>query len=436
MREIFSLILLLVSSMAYSQSLKLKLTNFNLAVHEVNHAQDIPVIVSNEGVGIVSRIGFWLKMDKDSIHYSMNLNEPIQSGVSKFVSFHVPAYDNAFSNRLSICVDSINNSVNQEETSAAISSGEIFVVTHKPLHRIFIEEFTGTWCPNCPRGTVALTRLKKLYGDSIVLAAVHCDDVMSCKGYSSVINTVESLPYSYVDRWIGADPYYGMGDAGFGMKDVVKYYYQVGAEASIDLNQAQWNEDSTKVMLNTHTTFYYPAENNRYAIGYLLVEDGMKGSGSDWYQSNNLTRNPEFLDDDFKKYYNGGSQIKNMTYNHVVIGGWKPGMGYDGCFPNPIETGKDQVVEKTLDISAISLIQDKKKIKAIALLIDRTMGRVVDAAESIISGSVVNSISRRNTESYKPTQTFTLNGRPASSDSHGLLIQRFGSKNIRKCIHK
>ena len=36
-----------------------------------------------------------------------------------------------------------------------------------------VEEFTGTWCGNCPRGIVGMQRLEEDFGDRFIGIAIH-----------------------------------------------------------------------------------------------------------------------------------------------------------------------------------------------------------------------------------------------------------------------
>lgn len=74
---------------------------------------------------------------------------------------------------------------------------------------VLVEEGTGTWCGNCPRGAVAMKRMNEKYPDNFVGVAVHSDDEMAIYEYypflDHYINTV-GYPYCTVDRAIACDP--------------------------------------------------------------------------------------------------------------------------------------------------------------------------------------------------------------------------------------
>lgn len=41
------------------------------------------------------------------------------------------------------------------------------------LQKILVEEFTGTRCVNCPAGSSELARLQEIYGDQLIIVAIH-----------------------------------------------------------------------------------------------------------------------------------------------------------------------------------------------------------------------------------------------------------------------
>ncbi len=61
-------------------------------------------------------------------------------------------------------------SCNKVEESYLIETGEI-----QAKKTILIEEFTGHQCPNCPRGAKAIDDIVSVYGDRVVIVAVHAN---------------------------------------------------------------------------------------------------------------------------------------------------------------------------------------------------------------------------------------------------------------------
>lgn len=438
MKRILPLFMLLLSTvMAYPQGEKLEVAAYGQTIVEVGKPSTLSLYTFNAGDNPITRIDYWIECDGDTTRGNLLLEKAIERGMATAVNIPLPPFNSLPRFQLSVGIDSVNGLPNGAETK--VGGGWVLPVTQKARHRVFIEEFTGTWCPNCPRGIVALEKLERLYGDSVVMAAIHNDDVMACKGYGSVTQNVEGLPYAFVDRWIGGDPYWGTGYAGFGMRDIVDRCLGMGAEATLDITKALWNEDSTAISLTTTSTFFCQAAAADYALGYVVTEDAMRGEGNEWYQANNLMNDLEFaFDDDFKRFYEGGKQIKNMTYNHVAVGGWKPGGGYDNCFGGSIEEGYEMTADKTLDISAINMIQDKSKIKVIALLIDRKLGRIANVAESSVSDSTSDALPRISLTwgQRRMAKAYQADGRLTTRTSGGLIIEQQEDGTVRKYLTK
>ena len=438
MKRILPLFMLLLSTvMAYPQGEKLEVAAYGQTIVEVGKPSTLSLYTFNAGDNPITRIDYWIECDGDTTRGNLLLEKAIERGMATAVNIPLPPFNSLPRFQLSVGIDSVNGLPNGAETK--VGGGWVLPVTQKARHRVFIEEFTGTWCPNCPRGIVALEKLERLYGDSVVMAAIHNDDVMACKGYGSVTQNVEGLPYAFVDRWIGGDPYWGTGYAGFGMRDIVGRCLSMGAEATLDITKALWNEDSTAISLTTASTFFCQAAAADYALGYVVTEDGMRGEGSEWYQANNLMDDLEFaFDDDFKRFYEGGKQIKNMTYSHVAVGGWKPGSGYDNCFGGSIGEGLEMTVEKTLDISAINMLQDKGRLKVITLLIDRKLGRIANVAESRVAAPTSDALPRTSLTQgqRRVVRAYQADGLRITRISGGLVVEQLEDGTVRKYVTK
>ncbi len=87
-------------------------------------------------------------------------------------------------------------------------------------------------------------------------------------------------------------------------------------------------------------------------------------------------------------YYAKPSQITDMVYNHVAVDAWGLDYGVDGTIQTPIAAGVAQDFTYTADISSNTIIQDKEKLTAVALLIDRSTNQIVNAAKVKVDGVV------------------------------------------------
>jgi len=88
-------------------------------------------------------------------------------------------------------------------------------------------------------------------------------------------------------------------------------------------------------------------------------------------------------------WYNSGSKVSGLEYNHVAVGAWGIENGISGSVNSKINAGEVQNYNFKADITSKSVIQDKSKLKVVALLIDQTTGAIVNAAQVAIKDKAV-----------------------------------------------
>lgn len=77
-------------------------------------------------------------------------------------------------------------------TITAVINGEIQLVSvyvaallFEPHKRVLIEEGTGAWCGNCPRGILALEYIERILPNHVVPEDVHNGDIYSYVDYTA-----------------------------------------------------------------------------------------------------------------------------------------------------------------------------------------------------------------------------------------------------------
>ena len=120
--------------------------------------------------------------------------------------------------------------------------------------------------------------------------------------------------------------------------------------------------------------------NASYRIGYLLVEDGQKGTDSGWEQSNYYAGS-KVNDENLTTLTESASKMTNVTYNYVPVAAYEPFNGIEGSVPATITADKAMEHNYVMDITTNTRIQDKKKLGVVALLIDKNSGKIVNAAK-------------------------------------------------------
>ncbi len=389
---------------------------------------NVPIKITNQGANDVSSISYTIGTDGGSTTEEKTVSVgPL--ALNGFTTLNIPFASDEQARKLqkTFTVTQVNGNPN----TAKKSSGQGFLISVKKKQSVtpVIEEFTGTWCGWCPRGIVGMDKVHEAYGDQVVQIAAHSGDIMAISEYQPVINTyTEGYPNSITDRRYVADPSYSTLVA-----TLNKAFARV-AQGSIDL-QAEWSSNfKTKVVFNTTTRFSYNDDDGQYGIAYLLVEDGLTGTGSNWSQTNYYSG--QTVGGDMTWWCQAASTVTGITYNHVVVAGWEALNGVNGSVNPTIVADEEQEYSYSASISGKSLIQDKTKLKAVVLLIDRATGMIVNAAQSAIAdfGTAVSTV--QGAEKNAQRDVYDLSGRKLSVSQKGINIIRMNDGTVKKVLMK
>lgn len=403
--------------------------DFGRNIRVVGKTLSIPVTFSNKGQNAVKSFSYTYGTVDGSTSEEVTKtfsSSPMNTGGTKTYNISFPADEEARKYQKIVTVTKVNG----EPNTSTMNSGTGFIinVTEKPSVTPVIEEFTGTWCGWCPRGMVGMEKIHELYGDQVVQIAAHSGDIMEISAYNAIINTFcDGYPGSIIDRQYDADPSFSE------LKSVLATAFKRTALGSIKLS-ANWDSEQKKaVIFNTTTKFVYSDDEGQFGIAYVLTEDGLTGTGSNWAQQNNYSNNGS---GDMAWWGQQGSPVTGLEFNHVAVAGWNVKDGVKNSVDSRIDVDKEQEYTYTGNISTNTLIQDKSKLKAIALLIDNTTGAVVNAAQSDIA-DFATAIS--DIESFAPkaqTEVFDLSGRKLQSTQSGINIIRTSNGSVKKVLVK
>ena len=381
----------------------------------------VPVTFTNLGKDPIETISYTISTEGGSTtdEKELSLNSlPLNGQKTVAIPFASEQETRKFQKTLTI------TQVNGKPNTASKNTATGFLITlkdKKPVTPV-IEEFTGTWCGWCPRGMVGMEKVHEQYGDQVVQIAAHSGDVMAINDYQSVISTfTEGYPNSITDRRYMADPSFSS------LQEVLKMSFARLTQASIALS-AEWDSEEQKgVVFNTTTRFAYSEEGGKYGIAYVLVEDGLKGTGSNWAQANYYSGNGT---GEMAWWGKQGSSVSGVEYNHVVVAAWSALNGVDGSVDPVIDADTPQEYSYTASIESKSLIQDKTKLKAIVLLIDRVSGQIVNAAQSPISDYGTGIETVRDAQRAANSEIYDLSGRQITNHrlTKGLYIK--GGKKV------
>lgn len=355
-------------------------TDFGKGYAALNDKVSVPIILAGEGIEPVTSIDYTITTSSTTTQHHLELSDPVTFMMQREVLVPINAEATVGESNKVFKLTKVNGVVNECTTGNMQATGKLVTVAKKPKVVPVVEEATGTWCGWCARGIPGLALLNKVYRDDVITLAVHGggnNDPMILDGYQL---SLSSYPSCTINRGEVMDPYYGSGSEAFGISREVEAAQRSYVPAGVEVT-AEWADATqTKINVKTTTTFVENVTNANYRIGYVLAEDGMKGSTPEWYQSNYYAGSA-LKDENLVNLTSGESKITNVVYNYIPVAAYEPFNGIEGSIPATITKDVAMDHSYTIDISGNDRIQNKTKLSVVALLIDKTNNKIVNAAK-------------------------------------------------------
>ena len=312
-------------------------------------------------------------------------------------------------------------------------TGSLITLAKDSHRRALVEEYTGTWCGYCPRGTVGLRKLQEDFGDDVVAVSIHTDDPMAILGYQAIYENVRSYPSAHINRVLDVDPYAGSLRVPYGVKTDVEQQLALPTEATLDL-EAQWSNDAfTRIAVTSKMRFQYNSADSPYAMAYVLVEDGLQCDTTGWEQANFYYYFKDYEEyqpgtqmyEDFKEYLSTDSDVmEGVVYDDVAVAAYGVSEGLPGSVKAPIVVDEEKTHSYTISVANNALIQDKSKLSVAAFIIDKTDGRVVNAAIVPVEGYELGIDDALTSNGNRAVSRYSIDGRRLTAPQRGLNIIR------------
>ena len=393
--------------------------------------------ILSDGLGEVSSIDYVISIDgqqQQAQHYT--LPQPISTPENNLnvlpVAVNMPTASGSY--KFSVQVTQVNGQPNGSSHSLS-EQQQLIAADRLGHHRPVVEEYTGTWCVNCPRGIVGMQLLSEQFADDFIGIAIHVNngsvkDPMTLAAYSPL--EPDAVPSCFIDRQLKCDPYLGTSaDPHFHANEAFATMLSQNVEADVQLTASWADESQTQLQLHAATTFYLNSQQADYALAFVVTADGLRGDGKEWWQVNGESGSTLLPDADMDWFRNAPNPVTDIAYNHVAIAATDIVKGIDGSIASPLLSGQAQTYTATIDLSQNTLIQDKGRLHGIVLLIDKATNRIVNAAKSTIgTSSAVLSVAA---DSQQKALWYTLDGRSLTQapTQKGLYIKN-GKKTIVK----
>lgn len=325
--------------------------------------------------------------------------------------------------KVDVTIDSVNGGEDANPSNNLLS-GTTTCVTNAYPRNFVVEEWTGTWCGNCPVGIVGMDYMNEHYGDERFIGiAVHggsSTEPMYVPSYDGFISAFcnGGYPGCIINRTYTEYPF---------STTLENYYLNSETEqtfANVEITDIDYSTKNEGFITVTSKTGFSISKNNaRYRIAYVITENNV----GPYTQSN---------------YFAGGAmgaldgwedkgQNVNMLFNEVarVI---VSSLGVANSLPSTIE--EDNEYEFSCEVP-LTNVSDLGNCTVIALLLNGTNGAVENATkvkvpqeakvESIKGDDIEVRAERGGIEikgDYKKIDVYTLDGRKVASANNSSLL--------------
>lgn len=403
-----------------SNSVTIPLTVTNLGATEVN-SLELSYAYGDEAPGTVER----------------TFETPISAKFCAESKIEVSLPTCFTTTKLRVNVTKVNGQPNALADSYA--EADYIMLDFVPTMRPLMEEYTGLWCGWCPRGWVAMEEMNEEFPEDFVCVSYHDGDMIQF--LRNFPNQPSGYPTSFMNRRIEADPYYGIADDGFGMRELWLELRQNYCPADIETS-IEWADGDTKdLVCKSKVKFVENVNGNNYRVQYVVVADGFKSKmvynedGSlnreesvILKQSNNYNSYSPLDDSDLWSLICGaGATLTDLVYNDVAMT-MSPVAG-EAAFP--AEVVKNNVYENEVRLnyssikgveSGVNVLPEDGKLRCVAVLLTAD-GKFVNCNKSsAIDVSAVREVMAAGMECVS-TEWFDLQGRRVENPASGMFIR-------------
>jgi len=193
------------------------------------------------------------------------------------------------------------------------------------VKKVFLEDYTGTWCGWCPEGTVILENLEQQYPDNVIAVANHNGDVLQTPEGAAVDNglNVTAYPNGSIDR----KKFAGEAKISVSRGKWATYFNQrktVPAIVSVSFSNMAYDAGTGNYTADVNVNFSAAPTNDsldNININVYVLEDGIPATGN--MKQENYSGSVQ----------GGASPLTNWWHNNTLrkaIGGaW----GFTGVVP-------------------------------------------------------------------------------------------------------
>lgn len=422
-----------------------KANNVSEAYATMDGDNTVGITVVNSGLAEISSFDYTITSNGTvTPERHVDMPQPITAfGGTGTVQIPIDADSNSGTQQKILTITKVNGVDNEAQNAASTIS--LTTLLKRVAKGVAVEQFTGTGCGWCPRGHVGMGKMRQMFGDAFVGIAIHrysqlSSDAMYISSYSHV--SFSGAPSCRVNRGPVIDPYYGSVND---IADDISAEMAIPAKAGLNVS-GQWSADSTQI---TVTAEVEALIDGNYKLDLVLIADSLQGTANVWRQANYYDQSLSnqtgvtltSLPDDLKFLWTTGAYFYPV-FNDVAIAVTKSisvGKMTAGKVVTKSSTMTMPSGSRTELLNAINRA-GKNHVAAVALLIDSSTGRIVNAVKTYmpvyvpVADGIYELPATDNGVAPTSVARFGADGRQLSSPQRGLNIVRRADGTTRKVV--
>jgi hypothetical protein len=347
----------------------------------LNTDTDITFELFNKGLNNVNSVTLeWTDGTNTYTEEVTGLNVPSLESVT--LTHPVPAnYASSGLNTIDCSVTLVNGVADNDESDNEYLGLTLELLSQFGTKRVLFEEGTGTWCPWCPRGAVAMDYMFETYPDQFVGVAVHVGDIMQIGDYDPITNLFGGYPGAVIDRSItGASVSQGL------FVDYLEDRLTVPAIADISASAVVQDNN---ISVEVSSVFYKDLDNGSdYRVLVILTEDGVTGTTSDYAQANAYAGGGNGAMGGYENLPNPVPAAQ-MVYDHVgraIPTGYN---GVAGSIPANVVSGEANVYNVSYAVPAAYVAEN---MHAVVAIVNTTTNELVNVNSTSVVISSTNEL--------------------------------------------
>lgn len=415
--------------------------DFGPVYGEINKTGGAAFVINNNGYSPVSSVDYIITTDgNDSQEFHATIEPAVPGFSAGYMGAIIPAEAEQCIKNKTLTITKVNG--NENNATDKTASFTMYSLSEIIDRTVIVEQFTGTGCGWCPRGHVGMAKMREAFGDRFAGVALHQYSGQSSDAMNIATNKYAKLSFSgapsaRINRGAEVDPYYGS------YNDILEDMNEelaIPALAEVQVS-GNFNEDKTKVDAKANLR---PLFDGTYKLEFVLVADGLTGTGSGWNQANyynyayasqtGITK--AGLPDDLKYLYDTPATF-NPIFNDVAIASSYVS-GSNKVPAQTLTSGETSEVSYTVSMPTYTKLKNAlqyDQIYVLAILIDSS-NKVVNVAKAKVADYDPTGISAVSSNNATETVRYTLDGRQITAPQHGLNIIKMNDGTVRKVIVK